>query len=98
MDNDSAKTNLLDPPLVAQYMRIIPVVCHKACTLRMELMGCELNGKDTGAPMTSLIPDLSATHVPSRSLHLSLIVIVRSPSLKKSTDLCTSGNFINTDR
>ncbi|XP_023669871.1 lactadherin-like isoform X2 [Paramormyrops kingsleyae] len=44
VDNDSVKTNLLDPPLVAQYMRIIPVVCHKACTLRMELMGCELNG------------------------------------------------------
>ncbi|XP_048825265.1 milk fat globule EGF and factor V/VIII domain containing b isoform X2 [Brienomyrus brachyistius] len=44
VDNDSAKTNLLDPPLVSQYIRIIPVVCHQACTLRMELMGCELNG------------------------------------------------------
>lgn len=43
-DNDSTKTNLFDPPIVAQYVRIIPVVCRKACTLRMELVGCELNG------------------------------------------------------
>lgn len=44
-DNDSTKTNLFDPSIVAQYIRIIPVVCRKACTLRMELVGCELNGK-----------------------------------------------------
>uniref|UniRef100_A0A672FQA5 Milk fat globule-EGF factor 8 protein b n=1 Tax=Salarias fasciatus TaxID=181472 RepID=A0A672FQA5_SALFA len=45
VDNDSTKTNLFDPPIVAQYIRIIPVVCRKACTMRMELVGCELNGK-----------------------------------------------------
>lgn len=45
VDNDSTKTNLFDPPIIAQYMRIIPVVCRKACTLRMELVGCELNGR-----------------------------------------------------
>lgn len=44
-DNDSTKTNLFEPPIVAQYIRIIPVVCRRACTLRMELVGCELNGK-----------------------------------------------------
>ncbi|XP_047437308.1 lactadherin-like isoform X2 [Mugil cephalus] len=43
-DNDSTKTNLFDPPIVGQYIRIIPVVCRRACTLRMELVGCELNG------------------------------------------------------
>ncbi|XP_013880528.1 milk fat globule EGF and factor V/VIII domain containing b isoform X3 [Austrofundulus limnaeus] len=43
VDNDSTKTNLFDPPIIAQYIRIIPVVCRKACTLRMELVGCELN-------------------------------------------------------
>ncbi|CAB1331715.1 unnamed protein product, partial [Coregonus sp. 'balchen'] len=37
------KTNLFDPPIISQYFRIIPVVCRKACTLRMELVGCELN-------------------------------------------------------
>lgn len=45
MDNDGTKTNLFDPPIIAQYIRIIPVVCRTACTLRMELVGCELNGK-----------------------------------------------------
>ncbi|GAA6093092.1 milk fat globule EGF and factor V/VIII domain containing b [Tachysurus ichikawai] len=44
MDNDSTKTNLFDPPIIAQYIRILPVVCRKACTLRMELVGCELSG------------------------------------------------------
>ncbi|XP_007573524.1 milk fat globule EGF and factor V/VIII domain containing b isoform X1 [Poecilia formosa] len=43
VDNDGTKTNLFDPPIIAQYIRIIPVVCRKACTLRMELVGCELN-------------------------------------------------------
>ncbi|XP_030222385.1 lactadherin isoform X2 [Gadus morhua] len=44
VDNDSTKTNLFDPPIIARFLRIIPVVCRKACTLRMELVGCELNG------------------------------------------------------
>lgn len=43
-DNDSTKTNLFDPPIIAQFIRIIPVICRRACTLRMELVGCELNG------------------------------------------------------
>ena len=43
-DNDSTKTNFFDPPITAQYIRIIPMICRKACTLRMELVGCELNG------------------------------------------------------
>lgn len=47
VDNDSTETNLFDPPIVAQHIRIIPVVCRKACTLRLELVGCELNGKHT---------------------------------------------------
>ncbi|XP_051500568.1 lactadherin-like isoform X1 [Myxocyprinus asiaticus] len=42
-DNDGTTKNIFDPPIVAQYIRVIPVVCHKACTLRMELVGCELN-------------------------------------------------------
>lgn len=45
VDNDGTKTNLFDPPLIAQFIRVVPLVCRKACTLRMELVGCELNGK-----------------------------------------------------
>ncbi|XP_037110765.1 milk fat globule EGF and factor V/VIII domain containing b isoform X5 [Syngnathus acus] len=43
VDNDGTKTNVFDPPIISQYIRIIPVVCRKACTLRLELVGCELN-------------------------------------------------------
>ncbi|KAK1158105.1 lactadherin-like isoform X1 [Acipenser oxyrinchus oxyrinchus] len=43
MDNDGTKSNLFEPPIVAQYIRIIPVVCRQACTLRFELVGCEIN-------------------------------------------------------
>ncbi|XP_076853909.1 milk fat globule EGF and factor V/VIII domain containing a [Brachyhypopomus gauderio] len=42
-DNDGTKTNFFDPPIVTRYIRIVPVVCRQACTLRMELMGCELD-------------------------------------------------------
>ncbi|KAG7281854.1 hypothetical protein CRUP_031103 [Coryphaenoides rupestris] len=38
VDNDGTKTNLFDPPIIAQFIRIIPMVCRKACTLRMELI------------------------------------------------------------
>ncbi|XP_067874178.1 lactadherin-like isoform X4 [Heterodontus francisci] len=43
-NNNEQKSNLIDPPVTAQYIRLIPVVCQRACTLRMELIGCELNG------------------------------------------------------
>ncbi|XP_041030979.1 milk fat globule EGF and factor V/VIII domain containing b isoform X1 [Carcharodon carcharias] len=42
-NNNEQKRNLIDPPIIAQYIRLIPVVCQRACTLRMELIGCELN-------------------------------------------------------
>lgn len=67
VDNDGAKTNLFDPPLVAQFIRVIPLVCRKACTLRMELVGCELNGK-TPAGATGLGV---AASVPTLRLHVS---------------------------
>ncbi|XP_077630424.1 lactadherin isoform X2 [Crocuta crocuta] len=44
MDNSRLKVNLFDFPLEVQYVRLVPVVCHRGCTLRFELLGCELNG------------------------------------------------------
>ncbi|XP_072292232.1 lactadherin-like isoform X2 [Eucyclogobius newberryi] len=44
VDKDSPKTTLLAPPLVAQFIRIVPVVCRRSCSMRLELIGCELNG------------------------------------------------------
>ncbi|KAM6202410.1 lactadherin [Rhynchocyon petersi] len=44
MDKNSLRINLLDIPLETQYIRLIPVLCHRSCTLRFELLGCELTG------------------------------------------------------
>ncbi|CAD7676127.1 unnamed protein product [Nyctereutes procyonoides] len=44
MDNNSLKVNLFDFPLEVQYVRLVPIICHRGCTLRFELLGCELNG------------------------------------------------------
>lgn len=63
VDNDSTKTNLFDPPIIAQYIRIVPVVCRKACTLRMELVGCELNGK-----LTRMLLSVSSHHQKKKRL------------------------------
>ncbi|KAM4826376.1 lactadherin [Thomomys bottae] len=44
MDNNSLKVNMFEVPLETQYVRLFPVACHRGCTLRFELVGCELNG------------------------------------------------------
>nr|KAF6410995.1 milk fat globule EGF and factor V/VIII domain containing [Rousettus aegyptiacus] len=44
LDNNGLKTNLFDVPLEVQYVRLVPTICHRSCTLRFELLGCELSG------------------------------------------------------
>ncbi|XP_021120467.1 lactadherin isoform X4 [Heterocephalus glaber] len=44
MNNSGLKLNLFSTPLEVQYVRLYPVACHRGCTLRFELVGCELNG------------------------------------------------------
>ncbi|XP_021043059.1 lactadherin isoform X2 [Mus pahari] len=44
LDNNSLKVNMFNPTLEAQYIRLYPVSCHRGCTLRFELLGCELHG------------------------------------------------------
>eukprot|EP00079_Xenopus_tropicalis_P022360 XP_012814230.1 PREDICTED: lactadherin isoform X3 [Xenopus tropicalis] len=41
IDNDGRKANLFSPPISARFIRIYPVTCRVACTLRFELYGCE---------------------------------------------------------
>ncbi|XP_048037057.1 EGF-like repeat and discoidin I-like domain-containing protein 3 isoform X2 [Megalobrama amblycephala] len=43
-DNNAPSANSFSPPIEAQYIRVYPQVCRKHCTLRMELLGCELTG------------------------------------------------------
>ncbi|XP_045152438.1 lactadherin isoform X1 [Echinops telfairi] len=42
-DKSGLKRNMFEPPLETQYVRLVPVVCRRGCTLRFELLGCELN-------------------------------------------------------
>lgn len=44
LDNNSLKVNMFNPTLEAQYIKLYPVSCHRGCTLRFELLGCELHG------------------------------------------------------
>lgn len=44
VDNNTPSANSFTPPVEAQYVRIYPQVCRRHCTLRMELLGCELTG------------------------------------------------------
>lgn len=45
VDNNTPSANSFTPPIEAQYVRIYPQVCRRHCTLRMELLGCELTGE-----------------------------------------------------
>ncbi|XP_073474544.1 lactadherin isoform X1 [Aquarana catesbeiana] len=42
-DNEGRKANIFSPPITAQYIRVYPMACHRACTLRFELFGCEMS-------------------------------------------------------
>uniref|UniRef100_A0A8C5TJ79 EGF like repeats and discoidin domains 3 n=1 Tax=Malurus cyaneus samueli TaxID=2593467 RepID=A0A8C5TJ79_9PASS len=44
VDNNTPYANSFTPPIKAQYVRLYPQVCRRHCTLRMELLGCELSG------------------------------------------------------
>ncbi|KAJ7311098.1 hypothetical protein JRQ81_006697 [Phrynocephalus forsythii] len=61
-DNEHTVTNMFNPPVVAQYIRIHCMLWHRACTLRFELIGCEINGCSEPLGMKShLISDQQIT-------------------------------------
>ncbi|XP_030210788.1 EGF-like repeat and discoidin I-like domain-containing protein 3 isoform X1 [Gadus morhua] len=43
-DSRSSMANAFSPPIEAEYIRIYPQLCWGHCTLRMELLGCDLTG------------------------------------------------------
>ncbi|XP_071416980.1 coagulation factor V isoform X1 [Pithys albifrons albifrons] len=38
------KENIIDPPIIARYIRLYPTEVYNRPTLRMELLGCEVDG------------------------------------------------------
>lgn len=45
MDSSGIKHNIFNPPIIAQYIRLHPTHSSIRSTLRMELIGCDLNSK-----------------------------------------------------
>ncbi|XP_074890423.1 coagulation factor V isoform X3 [Buteo buteo] len=43
-DAYGVKENIIDPPIIARYIRVYPTEAYNRPTLRMELLGCELDG------------------------------------------------------
>lgn len=51
VDGTAVKENHFDPPIIARYIRINPTHYSIRTTLRMELLGCDLNSTSRlGAP------------------------------------------------
>uniref|UniRef100_A0A8C3CGB1 ferroxidase n=1 Tax=Cairina moschata TaxID=8855 RepID=A0A8C3CGB1_CAIMO len=43
-DANGIKENIIDPPIIAKYIRVYPTQAYNRPTLRMELLGCEVDG------------------------------------------------------
>lgn len=62
VDNNGLMVNMFDEPIELQYVRLMPLDCHRGCTLRFELLGCEVNGCDEALGMKDrTIPDKQIT-------------------------------------
>uniref|UniRef100_A0A8C6YHB2 F5/8 type C domain-containing protein n=1 Tax=Nothoprocta perdicaria TaxID=30464 RepID=A0A8C6YHB2_NOTPE len=45
------KENIIDPPILARYIRVYPAQAYNRPTLRMEFLGCEVDGKSCSVPL-----------------------------------------------
>lgn len=44
-DGTQVKDNHIDPPIIARYIRLHPTKFYNRPTFRIELLGCEVEGK-----------------------------------------------------
>ncbi|XP_077000896.1 coagulation factor VIII isoform X4 [Tamandua tetradactyla] len=83
VDSSGIKHNIFNPPIIAQYIRLHPTYYSIRSTLRMELMGCDLNScsmplgmesktiSDSQITASSYSTNMFATWSPSQArLHL----------------------------
>ncbi|KFO32846.1 coagulation factor VIII isoform X1 [Fukomys damarensis] len=62
VDSSGVKHNIFNPPIIAQYIRLHPTHYNIRSTLRLELMGCDLNSCSIPLGMESkLISDAQIT-------------------------------------
>uniref|UniRef100_A0A673K2E5 Coagulation factor VIII-like n=1 Tax=Sinocyclocheilus rhinocerous TaxID=307959 RepID=A0A673K2E5_9TELE len=80
MDGSRIKENLFSPPVVGRYIRIHPLTFQKKPTLRIELLGCDLNSCSMPLGMERrLIPSSSI----SASSFLNKWLLSWSPDLAR---------------
>uniref|UniRef100_A0A671RSP7 Coagulation factor VIII-like n=1 Tax=Sinocyclocheilus anshuiensis TaxID=1608454 RepID=A0A671RSP7_9TELE len=80
MDGSRIKENLFSPPIVGRYIRIHPLTFQKQPTLRIELLGCDLNSCSMPLGMERrLIPSSSI----SASSFLNKWLLSWSPDLAR---------------
>uniref|UniRef100_A0A8C3VL27 F5/8 type C domain-containing protein n=1 Tax=Catagonus wagneri TaxID=51154 RepID=A0A8C3VL27_9CETA len=77
VDSSGIKHNIFNPPIVARYIRLHPTHYSIRSTLRMELMGCDLNS--CSMPLGMENKAISDTQITASS-HLSNIFATWSPS------------------
>eukprot|EP00105_Crassostrea_gigas_P006901 XP_011420973.1 PREDICTED: discoidin, CUB and LCCL domain-containing protein 2 [Crassostrea gigas] len=51
-DQTTAVTNVLPSPVVARYLRLYPTACNAYCSLRFDVIGCEVPSTTTSATTT----------------------------------------------
>ncbi|KAG1934570.1 coagulation factor VIII [Pimephales promelas] len=79
MDGSGTKENLFSPPIVGRYIRIQPLTFQKLPTLRIELLGCDLNSCCMPLGMERTIPSTSI----SASSFLNKWLLSWSPDLAR---------------
>lgn len=77
VDASGIKHNIFNPPIVARYIRLHPTHYSIRSTLRMELMGCDLNS--CSMPLGMQNKAISDSQITASS-HLSNIFATWSPS------------------
>ena len=53
-DKNSVVYHDLNPPIIARYIRFLPVECRGEISMRVELHGC-VTGKENGFPLKLII-------------------------------------------
>ncbi|XP_032331542.1 coagulation factor VIII isoform X1 [Camelus ferus] len=77
VDSSGIKHNIFNPPIIARYIRLHPTHYSIRSTLRMELMGCDLNS--CSMPLGMENKAISDTQITASS-HLNNIFATWSPS------------------
>uniref|UniRef100_A0A8C9LBZ8 F5/8 type C domain-containing protein n=2 Tax=Pavo cristatus TaxID=9049 RepID=A0A8C9LBZ8_PAVCR len=84
VDNNTPYANSFTPPIKSQYIRLYPQVCRRHCTLRMELLGCELSGGFPKGNKNHIITEWLELEGTLKPTQFQLFAVGRSPPLAQA--------------